>query len=32
MKEAKAPKSSSYRDYLISRLKNPERTAGYISV
>ncbi len=32
MKEAKAPASSSYQDYLIKSLKNPERAAGYISV
>lgn len=30
MKEVKAPRSRSYREYLISSLKNPERAAGYI--
>lgn len=30
MKEVKAPTSRSYREYLISSLKNQERAAGYI--
>lgn len=30
MKEVKAPRSRSYREYLISSLKDPERAAGYI--
>ena len=32
MKNVKMPTSSSYHDYLISSLKNPERAAGYIEV
>ncbi|MEG4901434.1 MULTISPECIES: transcriptional regulator [unclassified Microcoleus] len=28
--EVKAPRSSSYREYLMSSLKEPERAAGYI--
>ncbi|MBW4604203.1 MAG: transcriptional regulator [Calothrix sp. FI2-JRJ7] len=32
MENVKAPTSSSYRDYLISRLKNYEHAAGYIAV
>lgn len=32
MEDVKAPTSSSYRDYLIRSLKNPERAAGYIGV
>lgn len=32
MENVKAPTSSSYRDYLIRSLKNPERAAGYIGV
>ncbi|MFB2981399.1 DNA-binding protein [Microseira sp. BLCC-F43] len=30
MKDVKAPTSRSYREYLISSLKDPERSAGYI--
>lgn len=30
MKKVKAPRSRSYREYLISSLKDPERAAGYI--
>ncbi|MCV3212183.1 transcriptional regulator [Plectonema radiosum NIES-515] len=32
MKEVKAPRSSSYHDYLISSLKDPEHAAAYIGV
>lgn len=32
MKEVKAPTSSSYHDYLISALKDPQREAGYLGV
>lgn len=32
MEDLKAPTSSSYRDYLISSLKNYEHAAGYIAV
>ncbi len=32
MKDVKTPTSSSYQEYLISSLKDPERTAGYIGV
>lgn len=32
MKDVKMPTSSSYHDYLISSLKNPERAAGYIEM
>ena len=32
MEEVKTPRSRSYREYLISSLKDPERTAGYIGV
>ena len=32
MKEVKAQRSRSYREYLISSLKDPERAAGYIEV
>jgi DNA-binding phage protein len=32
MKEVKAPRSSSYHDYLISSLKDPEHAAAYIEV
>jgi len=32
MKDVKAPTSSSYQEYLISSLKDPERSAGYIGV
>jgi DNA-binding phage protein len=32
MKEVKTPRSRSYREYLISSLKDPERAAGYIGV
>lgn len=32
MKEMKTQRSRSYHEYLISSLKNPERTAGYIGV
>ena len=30
MEEVKAPRSRSYREYLIASLKDPERAAGYI--
>jgi len=30
MKEVKAPTSSSYHDYLISSLKDPQEAAGYL--
>ncbi|MEA5598483.1 transcriptional regulator [Rivularia sp. UHCC 0363] len=32
MKEIKTPTSTSYREYLINSLQNPERAAGYIAV
>jgi DNA-binding phage protein len=32
MKEVKTQRSRSYREYLISSLKDPERAAGYIGV
>ncbi|MBD1805743.1 transcriptional regulator [Microcoleus sp. FACHB-SPT15] len=32
MKEVKTQRSRSYREYLISSLKAPERAAGYIGV
>lgn len=32
MKEVKTQRSRSYREYLISSLKDPERAAGYIEV
>jgi DNA-binding phage protein len=32
MKQVKAPTSSSYHDYLISSLKDPEHAAAYIGV
>ncbi|MBF2004907.1 MAG: transcriptional regulator [Chlorogloeopsis fritschii C42_A2020_084] len=32
MKEVKTPTSSSYHDYLISSLKDPEHAAAYIGV
>lgn len=32
MEEVKTPRSRSYREYLISSLKDPERAAGYIGV
>lgn len=31
MRVANLPKSDSYQDYLISRLKNPEEAAAYIA-
>lgn len=30
MKEVKAPRSSSYHEYLISSLKDPQEAAGYL--
>ena len=30
MKEVKAPTSSSYKEYLISSLKDPQEAAGYL--
>ena len=30
MKEVKAPRTRSYREYLMSSLKDPEEAAGYI--
>ncbi len=32
MKDVKAPATRSYREYLISSLKDPQRLAGYIGV
>lgn len=32
MKDVKTPTSRSYKEYLISSLKDPERAAGYIAV
>jgi DNA-binding phage protein len=32
MKEVKAPRSSSYHEYLISSLKDPQEAAAYIGV
>lgn len=32
MKEVKTQRSRSYREYLISSLKDPQRAAGYIAV
>ncbi len=32
MKEVKAATSTSYKEYLINSLKNPEREKGYIAV
>lgn len=32
MKDVKTPTSRSYREYLISSLKDPEHAAGYIAV
>ncbi len=32
MKDVKAPTSSSYQDYLISSLQNPEHITAYLEV